>query len=209
MSESSTKRMARTRSAILAAAETLFLARGYLGTSMDDVARTAPVSKQTLYAHVGSKEALFVEVVARMTRSAAADLQDRVADPSTDWPVTEFLQAFAVEQLHIVMTPRLMQLRRLVIGEASRFPELGAALHRNGPGRSIERLEQAFVRYHAQGDLRTPDARVAATHFNWLVMGGPTNDAMLLGDAGIPNPSTYAPHAEECVRIFLAAYGPG
>ena len=207
MSESTAKRLARTRSTILAAAESLFLARGYLGTSMDDVARTAPVSKQTLYAHVKSKEALFVEVVERMTGSAAAELKDRVADPPPDRKVAEFLFTFAVEQLRIVMTPRLMQLRRLVIGEVSRFPELGAALHRNGPGRSITRLQQAFAHYHEQGQLVVPDAHQAATFFNWLVMGGPTNDAMLLGDAGIPHPDAYPPHAAACVRIFLAAYG--
>src|SRR5438874_1011894 len=41
---------------ILEAATTLFLRRGYLGTSMDEIAALASVSKQTLYTHFADKE---------------------------------------------------------------------------------------------------------------------------------------------------------
>lgn len=48
---------------------------------------------------------------------------------------------------------------------------------------------------------------VAATHFNWLVMGEPVNKAMLLGDEAIPGAAALRRHAAEAVRVFLAAYG--
>ena len=86
----------------------------------------------------------------------------------------------------IVMTPRLMQLRRVVIGEAGRFPELGKALYDGGPGRAIKGLAAAFARWAEHGLLAVDKPSVAAEHFNWLVMGGPINRAMLLGDEGIP-----------------------
>jgi hypothetical protein len=38
-------------------------------------------------------------------------------------------------------------------------------------------------------------------------MGAPVNDAMILGDAAIPGRELLEAHAEECVRVFLAAYG--
>ncbi|MGL5860132.1 MAG: TetR/AcrR family transcriptional regulator, partial [Phycicoccus sp.] len=55
------------RRRLLEAAETVFVRDGYRGASVDEVAALAGVSKQTLYAHFGSKEALFVEVVTAVT----------------------------------------------------------------------------------------------------------------------------------------------
>ena len=47
---------------ILEAATTLFLRNGYLGTSVDDIAALAHVSKQTVYTHFADKEQLFAEL---------------------------------------------------------------------------------------------------------------------------------------------------
>lgn len=209
MSNGARTRVERTRKAILAAAADLFLKHGFLGTNMDEVAAAADVSKQTVYAHFGAKEALFLEIVLGMTGQASDEHQQQIAEPGVDEPVERFLLDFASLQLAIVLTPRLMQLRRLVIAEADRFPELGRALYERGPGRSIDRLAGAFARYRESGRLRADDVRAAASFFNWLVMGAPVNDVMLLGDGAIPPAETLKTHAEEAVRIFLAAYGPG
>lgn len=201
------KRMTKKRQSILAAATELFLQRGFLATNMDEVAATAGVSKQTVYTHFGTKEALFLEIVTGMTGMAGDELQEQVADPVDGRPIEAFLLDFAEQQLAIVMTPRLMQLRRLVIGEAERFPELGKRLHAKGPGRSIGRLTKILAHYRDGGDIAAPDLRAAASFFNWLVMGEPVNDAMLLGDQAIPDAETLRVHAKESVRIFLSAYG--
>lgn len=200
-------RMERTRAAIVAAAAGLFLERGFLGANMDEIAAAAGVSKQTVYAHFRSKETLFLEIVSGMTGGAGDTLQEQVADPEGDVPVERFLLDFAERQLSIVLTPRLMRLRRLVIAEAERFPELGRALHARGPGRSIDRLARAFTLYANKGGLEVDDARAAASFFNWLVMGAPVNDAMLLGDKAIPPADALKTHARAAVRVFLAAYG--
>lgn len=204
-----TTRTERTRRSILGAAEEQFLAHGFLGASMDEIAAAAQVSKQTVYAHFQSKEALFLQVVGDMTGGAAAQHREQVADPAGYEPIEAFLLEFAIRQLQIVMTPRLMRLRRLVIGEAERFPELGRALHKNGPQRAIDRLSSAFRAYAEGRVLATNDPASAAAFFNWLLMGGPVNDAMLLGDEAIPDAQTFEAHAREAVRIFLAAYGSG
>lgn len=200
-------RQQRTRDAIVSAAAVLFLKNGFLGTNMDEIAATADVSKQTVYAHFQSKEALFLDVVRGMTGLAGDEHQQQVAEPEDDRPIAEYLLEFAELQLTIVMTPRLMQLRRLVIGEAGRFPELGKALHALGPQRSIDRLSRSFERYRRLGQVQADDLQAAAGFFNWLIMGGPVNDAMLLGDGAILPPEACRNHAEEAVRIFLAAYG--
>lgn len=200
----------RKRGAILAAATEAFLSQGYPGTSMDDVAVRAGVSKQTVYAQFASKEALFVAMVRGMTEAAGDQVQQGMLDvlpPAAT--MAEHLEAYAVRQLQVVRTPRLMQLRRLVIAETERFPELGRALYDSGPGRAIAGLALAFARWAEVGLLRVPDAQVAASHFNWLIMAEPVNRAMLLGDAAVPGAAALRRHAREAVRVFLAAYGPG
>ena len=207
MSNGAATRIRRSKAKILAAAEEVFLKNGFLGANMDAVADLADVSKQTVYAHFRSKEALFIEIVEAMTGGAAEAIGEDVPDIFGDRRVGPFLLEVANDQLDVVMTPRLMRLRRMVIGEVERFPDLGRSLYENGPIRSIRRVERALRHYMDIEQIRACDPFEAATHFNWLVMGAPTNRAMLLGDDGIPKRPELMDHAREAVRIFLSAYG--
>ena len=72
-----------------------------------------------------------------------------------------------------------MHLRRLVIAEAGRFPDLGRLFYERGPGRTIAALATAFQHLAACGALQADDPQTAAEHFNWLVMSAPlTGDAL-------------------------------
>ena len=102
-----------------------------------------------------------------------------------------------------------MQLRRLVIGEVGRFPELAKVLNERGPQRAIKALAAVFEQLADRGLLTVDDPLVAASQFNWLVMAAPLNQAMLLGDSAIPKPPALRRHASDSVRVFLAAYGTG
>ncbi|MBO6637211.1 MAG: TetR/AcrR family transcriptional regulator [Roseitalea sp.] len=207
MTSGAATRRRRSRQKIVTAAGDVFLETGFLGASMDTIADRAGVSKQTVYAHFASKEALFIHVVEAMTGGAARDLREDVEEALDDRPVEDYLNRTAIDQLTIVMTPALMRLRRMVIGEVDRFPALGRSLFENGPRKSIDKLARAFAHYTARGQLDVSDPADAATLFNWMLMGAPTNSAMLLGDAGLPTPAQIEAHAAETVRIFLAAYG--
>lgn len=191
---------------VLAAAEEAFLAEGFDAVTMDDIARDAGIAKQTLYSHFASKDGLFLHLVTTMTGAAG----DRVL---TDLPairgaadIAPALVGLLDEQLAVVLTPRLLRLRRLVIGEVRRFPELGQALAENGPHRAVAVLTQLLADLHARNLLRIPDARRAATELNWLVMGQPVNDAMMLGDDYVPAPADRRRHVAGAVATFLAAY---
>ncbi|MDR7233845.1 TetR/AcrR family transcriptional regulator [Agrococcus sp. BE272] len=197
-------RSARIHAAILAAAEDVFLRDGYVGASMDEVARLAGASKQTVYRHFGSKERLFVELVSSMT-DAAGDAAGHEADASGE--VEAVLVDLASAMLDGVLTPRILRLRRLVIGEANRFPELGRALHAHGPARAIAGVERRLQAWVDAGLLPEHDTAAAARHWNWLVMGGPLNDAMLLGDDAIPSAAERRAHAEAAVAGFLRSLG--
>lgn len=198
----------RKRAAILAAAEQLFLTHGYLGTSMDELAELSQVSKQTIYTNFGSKELLFVELVSSMTVNAGDGIDDLDVETVVDGEVASYLENYAVNQLSIVLTPRLLKLRRLVIGEVGRFPALAQALYEGGPQRAIRSLSRALESLARRELLSLDDAVEAATTFNWLIMGAPVNEAMLLGDAAIPSAEALRAHAGNSTRVFLAAYGP-
>lgn len=206
MSNGAETRIKRSREKILAAAEQVFLRHGFLGANMDTVADVAGVSKQTVYAHCKSKEALFVQVVERMAGGAARDIGEDEEDDFEGVSAEQFFLAAATQQLLVVMTPRLMQLRRMVIGEVERFPELGRALHANGVGVTIARYARAISHYTDVGELACDDPIAAAKFFNWSTMGEPTNSAMFLGDAGIPSKMELEEHARESVRIFMSAF---
>ncbi|MBA2673720.1 TetR/AcrR family transcriptional regulator [Ramlibacter sp.] len=200
-------RTAKKRKAILDAATTVFLRDGYLGAGMDDIALMADVSKQTIYKQFTSKETLFLEIVAGLTNAGSDAVHGVMPDLEPGGDLHAYLEDYAYRQLVIVLTPRLMQLRRVVIGEATRFPELGKALYESGPRRAMAAMAKMFRHLAERGLLRADDAAVAASHFNWLVMSQPLNQAMLLGDAAIPKPTALRRYAADGVRVFLAAYG--
>ena len=199
-------RSAGKRAAILSAATEVFLKGGYLGTNVDAIAARSAVSKQTVYKHFGSKEALFVEIVASMTSEAGDQVLGEAPDPDDSAELAGYLRAYADRQLTAVLTPRLMQLRRLVIGEVSRFPDLAKVLYERGPQRALATLTAMFERMAARGLLTLDDPSAAASHFNWLIMADPLNRAMLLGDEAVPEADALRRHAAAGVRVFLAAY---
>ncbi len=200
-------RVQRTRNKIMAAATELFLSKGFVETRMEEIASMAKVSKQTLYVHAGTKEALFLEMAERMIANAVANQRNVTAEPQSSEDPRAFLLAHAKEQLRAAHNANLMQIRRVAIAEASRFPEFGKAVFELGPGSAITRLERAFAKWHMAGRLNTPDPRRAAETFNWLIMGGPTSEAMLKGGASTKTPEVADAHVAECVRVFWAAYG--
>lgn len=206
MSEQLEPSSARKHRAIFQASESLFLRDGYLGTSMDELAEQSGVSKQTIYKHFGSKEALFVELVTSITAGAGDDLDAGDSVPEDHADLAPYFQQYALDELFVVMTPRLLRLRRLVIGEVGRFPELAQALFVNGPQRSIRSLTAVISQLVDRGLLNAPNPATAATTLNWLVLAAPINEAMFLGDEAIPTAPILKEHAVEAIRVFLAAY---
>ena len=202
-------RTPRKRRAILAAATEVFLQHGYLGASMDEVAAKAGVSKQTVYKQFENKERLFTEIVLGTSDQLIDGLQQAYADTlegAAD--AREALRALAYRLLQSLTADGVLQLRRLVIAEADRFPEVCGAWFTSGFEKSLEALGQALHRLSERGLLRElDDPTLAAYQFAGLVMYKPMNRAMFAGTRKRPKPGELEGLADRAVDVFLAAYG--
>ena len=196
------------RTAIEQAAADLFLRRGYAGTSMDDVAAAARVSKQTVYKHYAHKEQLFTRIVLETT-SRIDVLVDEVADGLRDPDdLDAALLHLARRFTHAVMEPDTLRLRRLVIAEAERFTELGTSWYENGFERVLATLAERFDELAAAGRLVVDDAALAAQHFVGLLLWIPVNRAMFTGDLTPLDEDAMERMLTAGVAAFLRAYAP-
>jgi AcrR family transcriptional regulator len=205
-----TVRSDQRRRAIIRAATEVFLQHGYLGATTDEVAARASVSKQTLYKHFADKHTLFAEVILDTTVSVVEGLAGAVArrlEDTDDVPAA--LLGLAEEWMSGLLHPDVLRLRRLVIAEADRFPEVGRAWYDRGFGPALSILGEALERLASRGLLRrVDDPSLAAYQFAALVMYQPMNQAMFTGTAAIPAPDELGRIAQSAVGVFLSAYGP-
>ena len=198
-------RSARKRSAIIEAATELFLRHGYLGTSMDQIAALAAVSKPTVYNHFPDKEQLFTEIVlGALDRSGDPFRAELAALAETD-DLEEDLRQVAAHYLATVMQPVVLQLRRLVIGASHQLPGLARAYYDRGPERTIVALAACFARLASRGLLTADDPGFAASHFAFLVLGRALDKSLFCGDQPF-SAAEFAAQADAGVTAFLAAY---
>lgn len=202
------KRAGRLASAgiIMEAATTLFLRNGYAGTSMDDIAKLAGVSKQTVYTHFADKEKLFSDLVLRNTERVDAFVDVVHGLLTEDDRLEGNLVELARRYVELVIQPRVLQLRRLVIAESSRFPELARLYYESVPNRVLDALTTHFHALAERGTLKIKDARLAANHFVGLILWMPLDRAMFLGEIQAPPATVLVRLADEGVRVFLLAY---
>jgi len=160
----------RKRAAITEAAIGEFVQRGYAGASVDAIAARARVSKPTVYSHFGNKERLFLTVIGGYLREGYTDLgplADRIAGaPDLRAALIDFLGTW----VEVVLREDSMTLRRLVIGEVDRFPQLGQVWAQvNGAG--DEALVHALTGLHQRGVLEVTSPRSAVRQLTAMTVG--------------------------------------
>jgi TetR/AcrR family transcriptional repressor of mexJK operon len=204
-----TSRSARRRQAIIEAATEVFVRHGYLGATMDEVAARASVSKQTVYKQFGDKQHLFAEIVLDTTVGVVDRLSGAVASTLQDaQDVRKALRDLADGFLRGLLRPDVLRLRRLVIAEADRFPEVGAAWFDRGFERALVILGESLQLLADRGLLHNlGDPTQAAYQFAGLVMYQPMNQVMFAGTGALPPDGKLGRIADSAVDVFLASYG--
>jgi TetR/AcrR family transcriptional regulator, mexJK operon transcriptional repressor len=203
-------RSARKRRAIMDAATALFLRDGYRATTMDQIAADAAVSKQTVYKQFVDKEQLFREIVLGVTGNSEAIVAEltsvlRIDEIDTIEDLQTVLTDLARRYIDRVLQPNVLSLRRLVIAEAERFPDLARSYYEQAPSRGIDVIADALRAYQQRGLLELPDARLAAAHLAYLALAIPQDRAHFRPEDR-PSPAERDHLATEAVRVFLAAY---
>lgn len=199
-------RALRTRAAVVEAATTLFLRNGYQGTTVEDIAGLAAVSKRTVYNNFGDKESLFTEIVLAFTARAEVFADQLVGPLSEARDVPAAMRELARRHLTVLTDPEVLQRRRLIILEAERFPRLAAEYRRRAPGRVIDALALAFAELDRRGALRIPNPARAAEHYSYLVLGATLDAALFEPDAAKQSTKELNRIADDGIDAFLTAY---
>jgi AcrR family transcriptional regulator len=192
------------RRQILEGARQVFLASGFDGASMGEIAKAAGVSKGTLYVYFDSKESLFAALTTEEKQGLAEVLFKLDAD---DPDVRSVLTQLGHTFLNRMGTPEHISSIRMVIGAAEKFPALGQAFYEAGPCRGAARLAAYFDRQVEAGRLAIEDTNVAAQHFLDLCASG-LMKRQLFAVGGPPTQEEIKAAVDNAIRVFFAAYGP-
>jgi len=200
-------RSAPGRERILDRALEVFLARGFVGTTTDQLAAAAAVSKQTLYKEFGDKEGVFVALI----EHACASVEDPFAPLRGDMQEVRSAQqgiALLAERFAgSILSPRVQRLRRLVIAEAVRFPHLGRLYWEGGFAPTLESVAACLEVLDHRGLLAIPDPSAAAQHFAGLLLWIPGNRTMFLVEEP-GDPAGLRAEIDAGCAAFLRAYAP-
>lgn len=190
---------------ILDGARRVFFDKGFDGASMDEVAKTAGVSKATIYVYFSSKEDLF-EALVHSDRMLAAEHLFEV-DPATD-DIAGLLRRIGLSFMTMMVRPDHIRLVRMVIGIAEKFPRIGRNFFEAGPCRGGRRLAELLRQQADMGRLTLPDPDAAAHMFLNMCQGNLVK-GLMFGTSTTPTPAEIEASVDEAVRVFLAGYGTG
>lgn len=191
------------RQQILDGARKMFLSKGFEGTSMQDVARAAKVSKGTLYVYFDNKESMFNALVLKECGRMHETVR-RIGVGAG--PVEEELCLIARRMIEALLEREVLAAMRMMIGAAETFPDLARNIYAAGPMRTILLLGEYFELRRSQGDLLIDDCKEAGAEFVDLLLAGLQRRALLM----VP-PFTDAEIdalVKRRVSRFLAAYAP-
>jgi AcrR family transcriptional regulator len=157
----------RRKARVMEVATELFIAHGYAGTSLIDIARGAGVATRTLYQHFGDKEALFREVI--FARDAAGSITKPVVEDGDT--LFEALMRAARYTMEVTFRPHSIGLMRLMIAESQRFPDFMKQTAMSIFARFERNIERVFVTLEQAGAIPPGDHARSVTMFNDLIQG--------------------------------------
>jgi len=197
--------ISKTKSdAILNAAMQLFLNRGYALTTMDEVARLAAVTKQTVYAHHHSKEQLFISMLGALCNR---DMPTQKQLDNPDTPFSTLLERIGLVVLNTITSPEGLGATRLVISESAHHPQLAELYYTRGTKQLVQLLTE-FIASHAKRKaivVKNPES--AASYF-LAMLKGQYYVRMMLRVKPVPTKKQKEAHVREVVYMFMHLYGP-
>ena len=192
-------RRSGSREAIVAAAELLFLERGFGSVSMDELAEAAGLARRTLYNQFASKEEIFREMLLTMSGQLENAFPPGI---ETQGDVEDVLRLVARMILELHKHPEYLGFLRMVVADSRQFPwiaeEFSAVMDPQ-----TERLVRYLAHLTAMGILDCRNPMLAAHQFMGML-----NELSLwpwmTGRESVPVPEKDI--VEETIRMFLQHY---
>jgi AcrR family transcriptional regulator len=188
------------RRQILDGARNVFMDLGFDGASMGEIARSAGVSKGTLYVYFADKNRLFEAIV----EEEMAD-QQKVAfnfDPERDvGPRCGFRQTY----IQWLCRPGGGSAIRTVTAIAERMPEVGRRFYEQVLESRINRLADYLEAPVKAKELAIDDCKLAAEQF-MLTCQASLFLPFIFQAAPAPSAERIAEVVDSATRMFLAAY---
>jgi TetR/AcrR family transcriptional repressor of mexJK operon len=199
----SMKRPSEKQKAILSAAKTLFLTKGFQCTSMDEITVLAGVSKKTVYHHFADKVALFQTVIKahwdEILQTGNNNSLQRSLEPRE--ALYHFCRDFMVFSYH----PDTMNLLRLIIAENPSFPNLGDLFLVGGTAPFTQKLVHYLCEKSKDGTFNIIDPKRAASQLIGLLKEDQFWPKML-GFITIIDHSKTEVLIDEALSMFFAHY---
>ncbi|MBE8168624.1 MAG: TetR/AcrR family transcriptional regulator [Shewanella sp.] len=186
---------------ILVAAIQLFCENGFPHTSMDEVAKEAGVSKQTVYSHFGSKNHLFVAAIE--SKCLAHQLSDGILD-DVHHP-EKCLAMFATRFGEMIVSPEVVKVFKACAAQSDTHPELSKLFFEAGPKHVVQLLSNYLGRVESIGEYHFPDKHHCAIRLCLMLFG----ELRLKLELGLDVEDLLADREQylrECAAMFLRAY---
>lgn len=189
------------RMLILASASNLFLDNGFETTSMDQIALHAGVSKQTVYSHFGSKEALFTAVIEGKCHQyeITEDLFD------LELPIHDMLVSLARHFSDLVLSDDAIRLHRIAIAGAEQHSKIAQLYWQAGPVWLQTRFTHYLEHKQAAGQVSIKNPSHAAQQFLFMIKGE-THMRLLLNLKTELVSEQINDYLDNCVSLFEKAY---
>ena len=186
---------------ILAAATRLFTEQGYDGTSVDDIAQAAGVSKQTVYSHFKSKDDLFRSCVAGKISMYGLEASQLPQDDDFDTVLAHIGRHY----LELLADQGVICMFRLMAAEANTHPKVVRSFHESGPIATAHNIAGIFARHLPAGPDNQELARMATSEFLALVRGEYFLELILGTRTGIDAAELDA-HVRHCIAQIRRLY---
>ena len=158
-------RKGRKYSQVLEGARTVFMADGFEGANVDEIARVAGVSKATLYSYFPDKRMLFIEVAGAECVRQADDAINKI---ELSAPPRHVLLAVGRHFLKFITSTLGQQIFRICVAESDRFPDIGRAFYDSGPAVMRTEMVHYFEQAIDRNELNIDDLILAADQFGEL-----------------------------------------
>jgi TetR/AcrR family transcriptional repressor of mexJK operon len=189
---------AERRDTLLSAAEQVFLAKGYVSTTMADIAQAAGMSKKTIYQVFDSKKELFDALMIDRLAVLRIQPEDAGRPPNTT------AGGVLLDMARFVLSPKQIALTRLILAEIASTPEVGDVMKVRCV--QVERTMQNWLALQvSRGIFDIPDIPSAAAmlfgaafgDFHWHLM-------LQLGEA--PTEAVVRARIERLVAVFMREF---